>query len=788
MEAWANYWASAKIGAVFISVTGIVAYYPSNVPFHRHAKYLNGRDFTGDLHDAAKKRGLRTVARYSPDLNWGDALAAHPEWFMRDEQGQPLPTPDDPELFQTCMFTSYMTDHFPAVMREVNSRYDMDAHYTNGWPSFTLPVCYCNHLPPITAAENAGVLGQIQRARHQSLQTLRLDRERKEGDELLLQQYGRRSPHQHESCPTWARSARWFQADNQGRGGQDAPIWGATQQGRVCNAVLDGKMATNVTGAYSTGPMRWREVTKSPAEIVMWLSETLASGMVPYYHIVGGEKGLGEDLRWEKIGRDYFQWTARHDAHFVNKNTIANIGVVIGQRTQLFYKPPRDVSMQQYMDAMYYALLEGRFLFDFVHEDRLDLERIKKYSALVLPNIALLSDAQCQQLREYVNLGGSLLATFETSMYTDRNERRAEFGLSDVFGIHLAGEMIGRRGNANSYMARIERPHPILDGFTDTHWIPGAEFRLPLKPVDNPVLTVVPGYPAYPPELSYPPTPQTNEPAVVLREQGASRLAYFPGDLEATMWLSGHTDLSRLLQNSIRWVAGSAPPVTVQGKGLIEVFAWETEPGFAVHVLNYNNPNAHRGWMREFFPSARSRSTSAFLPAAASRALSCCAPSATSRSMPWEIQSSSRFPLSRITKSPLFTPHENARVFQNRLRVFLDDGVISMPRFAANLTMMYTEHSFLDRFAAAARDGFDAVEYLFPYEHPAATLAALLKEHGLRQVLFNSPPGDWKAGERGIAALPGREQEFRDGFLLALEYAQVLQCPRVHAMAGLAPQ
>jgi hydroxypyruvate isomerase len=111
-----------------------------------------------------------------------------------------------------------------------------------------------------------------------------------------------------------------------------------------------------------------------------------------------------------------------------------------------------------------------------------------------------------------------------------------------------------------------------------------------------------------------------------------------------------------------------------------------------------------------------------------------------------------------------------------------------MPRFAANLTMMYTEHSFLDRFAAAAHDGFTAVEYLFPYEHHAATLAALLKEHGLRQVLFNAPPGDWKAGERGVTALPGREQEFRDGFLHALEYALVLECPRVHAMAGIAPQ
>lgn len=110
-----------------------------------------------------------------------------------------------------------------------------------------------------------------------------------------------------------------------------------------------------------------------------------------------------------------------------------------------------------------------------------------------------------------------------------------------------------------------------------------------------------------------------------------------------------------------------------------------------------------------------------------------------------------------------------------------------MPHFAANLTTMYTEHSFLDRFAAAAQDGFQAVEFLFPYEYPAAVLAALLKEHGLKQVLFNAPPGDWQAGERGITALPGREAEFREGFLRALDYAQALGCPRIHAMAGIAP-
>jgi len=120
--------------------------------------------------------------------------------------------------------------------------------------------------------------------------------------------------------------------------------------------------------------------------------------------------------------------------------------------------------------------------------------------------------------------------------------------------------------------------------------------------VEGTPLTVVPGFVAYPPEFSYPPQPQTDEPAMVVREKGKSRLVYFPGDIERTMWRSGHTDLARLLQNSIRWVLRGDAPVSIEGQGVIEAFTWETEPGFAVHILNYTNPNMHRGWVREFYP------------------------------------------------------------------------------------------------------------------------------------------------------------------------------------------
>ena len=110
-----------------------------------------------------------------------------------------------------------------------------------------------------------------------------------------------------------------------------------------------------------------------------------------------------------------------------------------------------------------------------------------------------------------------------------------------------------------------------------------------------------------------------------------------------------------------------------------------------------------------------------------------------------------------------------------------------MPKFAANLSMMFNEHDFPNRFGAAAKAGFDAVEFLFPYDYSPAEVAQWHKENNLKNVLFNLPPGDWAAGERGIAALPGREAEFRAGVAKAVEYALALGTPQLHMMAGLVP-
>lgn len=110
-----------------------------------------------------------------------------------------------------------------------------------------------------------------------------------------------------------------------------------------------------------------------------------------------------------------------------------------------------------------------------------------------------------------------------------------------------------------------------------------------------------------------------------------------------------------------------------------------------------------------------------------------------------------------------------------------------MSKFSANLSMMFTEVDFLERFGKAAKNGFSAVEYMFPYDWPAEQLLELLQAHNLEQVLFNLPVDEWASGVRGIACLPGREQEFQENVERALAYAKVLQCPRLNVLAGLTP-
>jgi hypothetical protein len=149
------------------------------------------------------------------------------------------------------------------------------------------------------------------------------------------------------------------------------------------------------------------------------------------------------------------------------------------------------------------------------------------------------------------------------------------------------------------HLQLIKQRNSLTNGFEDTAWIAGPVWSVPLAPIENPVMTYIRPYPVYPPEAVFAREEPTDMPSVVLRELGKSRLVYFAGDMDATYWRTDNADLGRQLLNAVQWLMGDKNSVHVQGEGLMEVIAWETEPGFAVHMLNYNGPNAFRGRMRQ---------------------------------------------------------------------------------------------------------------------------------------------------------------------------------------------
>lgn len=620
-NAWADYWASLKVNAVLLNGGGIVAFYPTQVAYHHRSEFLGSRDLFGEMVAAVKKRNIRVVARMDCNYAYEEALKAHPEWFERNRDGLPRKHNESTWLYKTCMFSPYFTEQMPAIYREIYQRYPVDGFFTNGWPSTgPLTVCYCENCQKVfrdkvggTPPEQTDATSPLYRKYYDVYMDRVLEvwklwdavAKEKNANSVYVGNLGG-GIRTVKNVKKLADVAGWFNADHQGRSG-DTPIWDCAQQGRVAQSVMKGRTITNVTGAYSNSRPVWRHVSKSPAETTLWLAQTTASGMVPWFHWLGGAP---EDNRWRETGRSFFNWLAANEPHFRNRRSIANLAVLYPQRTIAFYKSGEGagswrgverVQTTEYLQGLYYALLEGRFLFDFVHQEDLTPETLRKYRALLIPNAAYLRDTECEQIRQYAAGGGSVFATFETSRYNEWGDPRRDFALADLFGAGVAGDVIGPYGN--SYM-RIEQPHPIVNDFKGTALLPGPENRLPVRAQEAApsALTVVPYYPAFPPEMVFPRTPRTSEPAALFRQKGRSRIVYFAGDIDRTFWRSGNTDLSQLIQNSVRWVLGNNhAPVSVAGEGIVELFAWETEPGYALHILNYTSPNMTRGFVRRFY-------------------------------------------------------------------------------------------------------------------------------------------------------------------------------------------
>jgi hypothetical protein len=287
------------------------------------------------------------------------------------------------------------------------------------------------------------------------------------------------------------------------------------------------------------------------------------------------------------------------------------VGLVYSQQSALFYggEQARE-KIEEPGLGFYQALVEGRIPFEMVHDRCLDEEHLATFRTLILPNIAALSDAQCASLRAFVERGGGLVATYQTALFDEWGVQRTDFGLASLFGASYAGKT--QENMLNSYLNLEKDPaagawHPLLRGFEDAGRIINAVNQVEVTPTDAnqfAPLRVVPSYPDLPMESDFTRPGGTHRPAAYLERVGKGRVVYFPGDLDRTFWQVLAVDHGMLLRNAVEWATNEAPPVKVEGPGILDVAVWEQKASMTLHLVNLTNPMMWKGPVREIVPVA----------------------------------------------------------------------------------------------------------------------------------------------------------------------------------------
>ncbi|MBI2929906.1 MAG: beta-galactosidase trimerization domain-containing protein [Verrucomicrobia bacterium] len=640
VQFWLDYFKRTRSDAVTLSAGGCVAYYPTQVPFHHRSAWLGERDVFGELVTGCRKLGMVVVARTDPHATYDDIQQAHPDWIAVDAEGRPRRHWASPEMWVTCGLGPYNFEFMTEVKKEIMSRYRVDGIFINRWDGSGM--CYCEHcrnnfktatghdLPhtndPQDPARKAYVLWRQQRL----FELWQLwDREVRaiNPNSCVIPNTGGGATSSLDMKKI-GELAPTLIADRQARRGLTVP-WANGKNGKEYRSTMGRKP---IVGIFSVGveePYRWKDSVQNDAEIRIWVAEGTANGLRPWFTKFSG---VLHDPRWLKVVEDLYAWHHRHEKYLRNERPLARVALVYSQQTAWFYGGSRaQQKVEDHALGWYQALIEARIPFEMVHDQLFDAEHIGQFKTLILPNLAALSDAQCQQLREFVQRGGSLIATHETSLHDEWGVRRKDFGLADLFGVRFTGRVEERM--QNSYL-RLERDpvpgkrHPILAGLDDAPRIINGVSRVgvePTQPFPNPPLTLIPSYPDLPMEKVYPRVLKTDIAQVYLREFGprpdqprpsavstphsalriprsGGRVVYFPFDLDRTFWEVLCVDHGKLLRNAVRWATNEDPLVTVTGPGVLDVTVWEQKHSLTVHLVNLTNPMMMKGPFRELLP------------------------------------------------------------------------------------------------------------------------------------------------------------------------------------------
>ena len=613
---WLAYFKDIKAQGAVISTGGYIAYHPSKVPFqYVSPKVSDTNDVFGYLVENCRKMDMAVIVRTDPHAVHNEQKEAHPEWIAVTAEGNFRKHWSKDNAWVTCALGPMNFEFMTEVNKEIVSRYGVDGIFSNRWAGSGL--CYCENckklfrdksgfeLPRAMALSDPSYKAYVDFSQERLFELCKLwDEEIKK-----LSPYARFIPNSGGGALS-GLDMRWLGdysdilfADRQSRP-KHMPLWANGQNGKEFRAVMGNKPIGGIFHMGFEDVHRWKDSVQGSEELKLFVADGVAHGLRVWFTKFHGKI---YDRRWLGTVRELYNRYADWEPYLRNTASLARVGLVFSQNTGKFYGAERaQEKVAKPIDGVYQALTESRIPFAMVHESYLtDQKYLSAFKTLILPNIACLSEAQCEGLRAFVKAGGGLVATFESSLYDERGNKKPNFGLAELFGVDAAGPIEGPM--KNSYLRlEIETKHPVLAGFHDTERIVNGNARIPVKEntafPDKPV-TLIPAYPDLPMEEVYPRRDHTGVAELYLRSYGAGRVAYFPWDIDSTFWDLLTLDHLKLFINTLDWVHQEERLITMKGPGVFDIAVWKQEKSITVHLINMTNPMCMEGPVRELLPS-----------------------------------------------------------------------------------------------------------------------------------------------------------------------------------------
>jgi hypothetical protein len=590
--------------AFCINGGGIVAFYQTRIAGHRISSALGDRDLLGEIVPAAHEAGLHVLARIDPSCAPKALAAEHPEWFTRDREGRFC---EVSEHYVTCPNAAYYHERMPEVVTEMLTRYDADGIWNNQgkFAAWDTGPCYCDTCRSLFR-ESSGA--DIPLEENWSDPTWRRYNEWRYERITAWVKRIHTVVHEAKREAIFIAAVQLMESMETIRpGGWDIDYWVPYQDVLTfeCQRRNTAPWWPGVQAKYlaSLAPEKprwmtasyfypwWRLYASPEAENRPWIAQQFANGVNTWLHINGGYSELF-DRRGLAPMRDVMQRLERWAPYFDGAVSGARVALVFSRHTQDNYGGGQPHA--RYLDFIrgwYCALMEAHIPFDVISDKVLTPERMQRYGAIVLSNLACVSDELAAALDAYAANGGGIVASFDAGAYTLDGAKRDAGAFDRLIGVRRTGQ---RSGLKSSY-ARIEdAADPLLEGIGDTDLIPneGALIEIAIEADRVVPLTLIPPVIAHSgatisiPEYSAIKA-TTDIPVAVRGAHGSGRVVYFCNQPELLFYRYGFPDLGRVLANAVRCVLPEKPVIEVHAPDFVEATLMVQAKRRMVHLVNF---------------------------------------------------------------------------------------------------------------------------------------------------------------------------------------------------------